>query len=45
MEIAKVNMPVGLLIWVMIIPMLLKVDFGALHQVGSTGEASASRCS
>jgi ACR3 family arsenite transporter len=30
MEIAKVNLPVGLLIWVMIIPMLLKVDFGAL---------------
>ena len=33
MEIAKVNLPVGGLIWVMIIPMLLKVDFGALHQV------------
>ena len=33
MEIAKVNLPVGLLIWVMVIPMLLKVDFGALHQV------------
>ena len=33
MEIAKVNLPVGLLIWVMIVPMLLKVDFGALHQV------------
>jgi ACR3 family arsenite transporter len=33
MEIAKVNLPVGLLIWVMIIPMLLRVDFGALHQV------------
>ena len=33
MEIAKVNLPVGFLIWVMIIPMLLKVDFGALHQV------------
>ena len=32
-EIAQVNLPVGLLIWVMIIPMLLKVDFGALHQV------------
>src|SRR3989338_1638258 len=35
MEIAKVNLPVGLLIWVMIIPMLLKIDFGALHQVKS----------
>jgi len=34
MEVAQVNLPVGLLIWVMIIPMLLKVDFSALHQVG-----------
>lgn len=33
MELAKVNLPVGLLIWVMIIPMLMKVDFGALHEV------------
>ncbi len=33
MEIAQVNLPVGLLIWVMIIPMLLKVDFGALNEV------------
>ena len=33
MEIAQVNLPVGLLIWVMIIPMLMKVDFGALHEV------------
>jgi len=33
MEIAKVNLPVGLLIWVMIIPMLLRVDFGALSEV------------
>ena len=33
MEFARVNLPVGLLIWVMIIPMLLKVDFGALHRV------------
>ena len=32
-EVAHVNLPVGLLIWVMIIPMLVKVDFGALHQV------------
>ena len=34
LEVAKVNLPVGLLIWVMIIPMLLRIDFGALHQVG-----------
>jgi ACR3 family arsenite transporter len=33
LEIAQVNLPVGLLIWVMIIPMLVKVDFGALHEV------------
>ncbi len=33
LELAQVNIPVGLLIWVMIIPMLLKVDFSALHQV------------
>jgi ACR3 family arsenite transporter len=33
LEIARVNLPVGVLIWVMIIPMLLKIDFGALHQV------------
>jgi len=33
MEVARVNLPVGLLIWVMIIPMLVKVDFTALHEV------------
>ncbi len=33
MEVANVNLPVGLLIWVMIIPMLVKVDFSALHEV------------
>jgi ACR3 family arsenite transporter len=33
LEVAQVNLPVGLLIWIMIIPMLLKVDFSALHQV------------
>ncbi|MBF0167758.1 MAG: ACR3 family arsenite efflux transporter [Alphaproteobacteria bacterium] len=33
MELYKVNMPVALLIWLMIIPMLLKIDFAALHQV------------
>lgn len=32
-EYAQVNLPVGLLIWIMIIPMLVKVDFGALHEV------------
>ncbi len=33
LEVARVNIPVGLLIWVMIIPMLLRVDFGALGEV------------
>jgi arsenite transporter len=33
LEVAQVNLPVGLLIWIMIIPMLIKIDFGALHQV------------
>jgi ACR3 family arsenite transporter len=33
LEVAKVNIPVGVLIWVMIIPMLLRVDFAALAQV------------
>ncbi len=33
MEFAQVNLPVGLLIWIMIIPMLVKVDFSALHEV------------
>jgi ACR3 family arsenite transporter len=33
LEVAQVNMPVAILIWLMIIPMLLKVDFGALNQV------------
>jgi len=33
LEIAHVNLPVGVLIWVMVIPMLLKVDFKAVHEV------------
>jgi ACR3 family arsenite transporter len=32
-EIAQVNLPVAVLIWLMIIPMLMKIDFGALAQV------------
>ena len=32
-EIAKVNMPVAVLIWLMIIPMLVKIDFAALARV------------
>jgi ACR3 family arsenite transporter len=33
LEIAKVNLPVAALIWLMIIPMLLRIDFGALSRV------------
>jgi arsenite transporter len=33
MEIARVNLPVAILIWLMIIPMLVKIDFAALSQV------------
>ena len=32
-EVAKVNLPVAVLVWLMIIPMLLKIDFGAMRQV------------
>jgi len=35
MEFAQVNLPVGVLIWVMIIPMLLRIDFSAMGQVKS----------
>ncbi|MGH8445289.1 MAG: ACR3 family arsenite efflux transporter [Solimonas sp.] len=34
MEVAKVNLPVAGLIWLMIVPMLLRIDFGALRGVG-----------
>ncbi len=33
-EIARVNLPVALLIWAMVFPMMVGVDFGALRQVG-----------
>ena len=33
LEVARVNIPVGLLIWVMIVPMLLRIDFAAIGQV------------
>jgi arsenical-resistance protein len=34
-EVARVNLPVAVLIWLMIVPMLLKVDFRSLAQVGT----------
>jgi ACR3 family arsenite transporter len=37
LSIAQVNLPVGVLIWVMIIPMLVKVDFGALGELRRHG--------
>jgi len=33
MEVARVNLPVAVLIWLMIIPMLVKIDFSALGEV------------
>lgn len=33
LEFAKVNMPVAVLIWLMIVPMLIKIDFAALGEV------------
>ncbi|EHP92397.1 Bile acid:sodium symporter [Methylorubrum extorquens DSM 13060] len=33
-EVAKVNLPVAVLIWLMVIPMLLKIDFASLRHVG-----------
>ncbi|MEI7609402.1 MAG: ACR3 family arsenite efflux transporter [Rhodospirillaceae bacterium] len=32
-EVSKVNLPVAALVWLMIIPMLIRIDFGALHTV------------
>jgi len=40
-SVAQVNLPVGLLIWVMIIPMLMKVDFGAARRAPPRAAASA----
>jgi len=33
MEIAHINLPVALLVWAMILPMLLKIDYTALHEI------------
>jgi len=34
-EVARVNLPVAVLVWLMIVPMLLKVDFASMAQVGT----------
>ena len=41
--VAQVNLPIAILVWLMIVPMLLKIDLGALAQVGSTGARSQRR--
>jgi ACR3 family arsenite transporter len=33
--VARINLPVAVLIWLMIVPMLLKIDLGALREVGT----------
>ena len=33
MKLAEVNVPVALLVWLMIVPMLLKIDYGRLGEV------------
>lgn len=38
LKVAEVNLPVALLIWLMIIPMLLKIDFGAMKEVLNHGK-------
>ncbi|MDP3423515.1 MAG: ACR3 family arsenite efflux transporter [Burkholderiaceae bacterium] len=35
MEVAQVNLPVGVLIWVMIYPMMIQIDWSAVRDVGS----------
>ena len=34
MEVAHVNLPVAILIWLMIFPMMVQVDFSSLHDIG-----------
>lgn len=41
LEVAQVNIPVGVLIWIMIIPMLLKIDFSALSRVRTQAKGIA----
>ena len=38
-EVARVNLPVAVLIWLMIVPMLLRVDFRSLAKVGAIPSA------
>ena len=43
LEIAQVNLPVAVLIWLMIIPMLLKIDFKALHHLSHINHYTISK--
>ena len=42
-EIAKVNIPVAILVWLMIYPMMVQIDFGAIKDVGKNPRASCLR--
>jgi ACR3 family arsenite transporter len=44
-EIAKVNLPVAALVWLMIIPMLIKIDFAALGTVREHWRRAPRWCS
>lgn len=38
MEIAKVNIPVAILVWLMIYPMMVQIDFNSVKDVSKTGK-------
>ena len=42
LEVAQVNLPVAVLVWLMVIPMLMKIDFGALAGVRGFREGTPS---
>ena len=44
---SQVNLPIAVLIWLMIVPMMMKVDFASIRQVGqkpAAAESSLQRC-
>lgn len=44
LEIAHVNLPVAVLIWVMIYPMMLQIDFSSIKDVGKKPKGLALTC-
>ena len=40
-KVAEINLPVAVLVWLMIVPMLMKIDFRALKEVGQHGRGIA----